>query len=111
VRLEVDGVRFLLTGDLEPPAQRALVRSGADLRADVLKVPHHGSRNQDPTFLEASEARVALVSAGVANPYGHPAPSLLDLLAAQGTRWWRTDLQGDIAVVVREGRLAVLTRD
>ncbi len=111
LRLEVDGVRFLLTGDVEPEAQRSILRSGVDLRTDVLKVPHHGSAHQDPDFVAATEADVALLSAGRDNTYGHPAPSTLDLLARLGASWWRTDLQGDLGVVVRDGRLRVLTRD
>ena len=111
LRLEVDGVRFLLTGDIEPQAQRALLRSGADVSADVLKVPHHGSAHQDRDFVLATGADVALLSAGRDNTYGHPAPSTLDLLATLGAAWWRTDLQGDLGVVVRDGRVHVLSRD
>lgn len=111
LRLEVGGVRFLLTGDVEPEAQRAILRSGVDLRTDVLKVPHHGSAHQDPDFVLATGADVALLSAGRDNAYGHPAPSTLDLLARLGASWWRTDLQGDLGVVVRDGRPHVLTRD
>ncbi len=109
--LEVDGVRMLLAGDVEPVAQRALRRTGVDLRADVLKVPHHGSPHQDPAFIADAQARAALVSAGADNTYGHPSPDTLDLLREAGTAWWRTDLQGDLAVVVRDGDLSVLTRD
>ncbi|MFT4298310.1 MAG: ComEC/Rec2 family competence protein [Aeromicrobium sp.] len=108
MRLEVDGVRVLLTGDVEPEAQRALLRSGADLRADVLKVPHHGSAHQDPDFIAATGAAAALISAGRDNPHGHPAPSALELLADCHMAWWRTDLQGDLAVLVREGRWSIV---
>ncbi|WP_229051427.1 DNA internalization-related competence protein ComEC/Rec2 [Aeromicrobium sp. Leaf350] len=111
LRLEVDGVRLLLTGDVEPEAQRAILRAGTDVRADVLKVPHHGSAHQDPDFVLATGASVALLSAGRDNDYGHPAPSTLELLARLGATWWRTDLQGDLGVVVRDGGLRVLTRD
>lgn len=108
--LEVEGVRMLLTGDLEPVAQRALRRTGADLQADVLKVPHHGSRHQDPQFIADTRARAALLSAGADNTFGHPAPEVLDLLRAMDAAWWRTDQQGDLAVVVRDGEWSVVTR-
>ncbi|GAA1726516.1 DNA internalization-related competence protein ComEC/Rec2 [Aeromicrobium alkaliterrae] len=111
LRLRTDGVTVLLTGDVEPEAQRAIVRAGTDLRADVLKVPHHGSAHQDPDFIAATGASVALLSVGRDNDYGHPAPTALDLLERLGAAWWRTDLQGDVAVVVRDGGLHVLTRD
>lgn len=107
---EVGGVRLLLTGDVEPSAQSALVRDLAGLRVDVLKVPHHGSRYQDLDWLTSLGARLAVVSVGADNPYGHPAPGVLAALAAAGVRTWRTDASGDVVVVVRDGGLGVVTR-
>ena len=104
------GLRLLLTGDVEPEAQQALLRSGADVHADVLKVPHHGSLYQDPDFLRAVGADVAVVSVGADNDYGHPADETLRLLRRAGTRTHRTDLEGDVAVLVRDGRLLVEAR-
>ncbi|WP_020388463.1 ComEC/Rec2 family competence protein [Kribbella catacumbae] len=95
---EVSGLRLLLTGDLEPESQRAILATGADLRADVLKVPHHGSSRQEPTFIAATQARLAIISAGLNNDYGHPAPRTLDLLSHQGTKIARTDTSGSIAL-------------
>ena len=77
-------LRLLLTGDVEPPGQRASCGSGADLRADVLKVPHHGSSRQDPAFFAATGARLAVASAGLDNDYGHPAPRTVQLVASLG---------------------------
>lgn len=110
VRARVGGVSLLLTGDVEPDAQDSILRSGVDVRADVLKMPHHGSSRQSEHFFEAVAPRVATISAGVDNDYGHPAPAALRLLRDLGTRAHRTDLEGDIALVVRDGRLAVVTR-
>ena len=107
---EVAGVRVLLTGDVEPSAQSALARDLAGLRVDVLKVPHHGSRHQDLDWLTSLGAGVALVSVGEGNDYGHPAPDLLLALSAAGARVWRTDLAGDVVVVVRDGEVGVVTR-
>jgi competence protein ComEC len=104
---EVAGLRLLLTGDLEPEAQRAVVASGVDLRADVLKVAHHGSGQQDPAFVAATGARLAVISVGVDNDYGHPAPRTLDLLTRAGMGVGRTDTGGSVAVVNTDGRLAV----
>jgi competence protein ComEC len=108
LRLETHGVVVLLTGDVEPEAQRDLLASGADLRADVLKVPHHGSAHQDPEFLAAVSPRVALTSVGAGNDYGHPAAVTLAQLTGQGARSYRTDLDGDVALVVRADRLSVV---
>ena len=110
VRAEIRGVTFLLSGDVEPDAQDRILRTGVDLRADVLKMPHHGSPRQSEEFFEAVGARVATISAGTGNDYGHPAPAALRLLEDLGVRAYRTDLDGDIAVVIRDGRLAVVTR-
>jgi competence protein ComEC len=96
----VAGTTLLLTGDVEPAAQDALEAWGDRLAADVLKVPHHGSARQDAEFLALTGARLAVVSAGRDNDYGHPAPEALDLLAGLGVEVARTDQQGDLAVVV-----------
>lgn len=108
---EVVGVRVLLTGDVEPSAQSALARDLAGLRVDVLKVPHHGSRHQDLDWLTSLGARLALVSVGEDNDYGHPAPDLLAALSAAGASVWRTDVSGDVVVVVRDGELGVVAGD
>ncbi|MGY3336280.1 competence protein ComEC [Streptomyces filamentosus] len=93
------GASLLLLGDLEPPAQRALWRAHPELGAvDVLKVAHHGSPHQDPGLTGAVRPRLALVSAGRENPYGHPSPRTLAALRAGGARVLRTDRDGAIAV-------------
>ena len=110
LRVHIAGVTLLLTGDVEPDAQDVILRSGLPVAADVLKVPHHGSARQSERFFAAVGARAATVSAGEGNDYGHPAAAALRLLRDQGTAFWRTDLDGDIAVVARDGRLSVVTR-
>ncbi|MGZ5400976.1 MAG: ComEC/Rec2 family competence protein, partial [Nocardioides sp.] len=105
----VSGARLLLTGDVEPGSQAAIDRAWPGLTADVVKVPHHGSRYQDLDWLLGLGARVALVSAGADNDYGHPARTTMDPLADSGTTVLRTDLDGDLAVTVREGELGVVT--
>ncbi|XTP10981.1 ComEC/Rec2 family competence protein [Streptomyces albus subsp. chlorinus] len=106
------GLRVFLPGDLEPAAQRALLALRPDLpQAEVLKVAHHGSRFQDPVLLSRLRPRVALVSAGRENPYGHPAPETLRALTATGALVARTDRHGSLALVRRpDGTPAVVTR-
>ncbi|MEU4042712.1 ComEC/Rec2 family competence protein [Streptomyces antibioticus] len=104
------GLRMLLLGDLEPPAQRALARSpgaGRWREVDVLKVAHHGSAYQDPDLIRAVAPRVALISCGADNSYGHPAPSTVAALRAGGARVLRTDRDGAVAVVGAGGALRV----
>lgn len=111
--VEVRGVRVLLTGDAEVELQLAMLeRPGPHkLRADVLKVPHHGSAFQQQEFLEAVAPAVALVAVGEDNSYGHPNPAVLSWLERGGTRVLRTDTDGDVAAVRLDGgELAVVTR-
>jgi competence protein ComEC len=104
--------RVLLSGDVEFTAQGDLLAAGADLHAEVLKVPHHGSRYSLPGFFAAVAPRIAIISVGADNPYGHPSKSTVDTLVADGALVARTDIGGDTAVVadtegpevVRRGR-------
>lgn len=110
LRVRAGGRTFLLTGDVEVEAQEALVAAGVDLRADVLKVPHHGSAYQFAPFLAAVRASAGIVSAGAGNDYGHPSPLLLTELARLGTTVVRTDRSGDVAIVERDGEILVVGR-
>lgn len=109
--IDVRGIGLLLTGDAETEEQAALLnaRGPAALRADVMKVAHHGSTYQLPAFLDAVGARIALVSVGADNPYGHPNPAVLARLAGGGARVLRTDRDGDAAAVLTDSGLAVAT--
>ena len=109
--VDVAGLRLLLTGDVEPEAQAALARTLTGLHVDVLKLPHHGSRHQDLAFLTGLRPRVVLVPVGEDNDYGHPAPSVLAPFEAAGADVLRTDRDGDLVVVVRDGSLRTATRD
>jgi competence protein ComEC len=99
LRASIGGTRILLPGDAEVEAQQALLEAGTDLRADVLKVAHHGSAYFVPEFLAAVQARAALISVGAHNDYGHPSPRLLSALAVLGVPVERTDRDGDVALV------------
>lgn len=103
-------VRLLLTGDVEPPAQAAILAAHPDLAADVLKVPHHGSAHQDPNLFAAIHPRVAVISVGKGNTYGHPAPRTIALAATAGARVFRTDEAGQVVVFGTASRLRVAMR-
>jgi competence protein ComEC len=95
----------LLTGDAPAEVEEALVaRYGEALRADVLKVGHHGSRTStsDP-FLRTVQPELAVISCGVRNRYRHPAPETMARLAAHGVPIARTDRDGTVVVRVRPG--------
>ena len=106
--VEVSGVTLLLSGDIEPEAQEALLGAGEIPRVDVLKIPHHGSKYQDTAFLEAVGGRVAVISVGEGNPYGHPSSELVGSLERAGAVVARTDTDGALAVVVGDGQLRVV---
>ena len=107
--VEVEGLRLLLTGDVEPEGQEALARLLPGLQVDVLKLPHHGSAHQDEPWLVSLSASVVLVSVGADNDYGHPAASALRPLTDAGEQVYRTDRDGDLAVVADGGRPRVVT--
>lgn len=111
LRLDVPGGRVLFAGDLEGDAQQSLLDRAIDVRADVLKVPHHGSAKQSAAFLDAVGARVALTPVGAGNPYGHPSPVTLRRLEDDGARTYRSDRDGDVAVLTSAGRLASVGHD
>jgi competence protein ComEC len=104
------GLRLLLTGDVEPPAQAALLARSDLGPVDVLKVPHHGSAHQDPDLLATVRPRLALVSVGVDNDYGHPAPVTLRAIHREGAVLGRTDRDGTLAVVGDRSHLRLVTR-
>jgi len=108
--MQAHGVRILLPGDIEPEAQVAVMAGTGALGVDVVKVPHHGSQYQDPRFAAWSGGRIALVSVGIGNDYGHPAPQTLQQWQELGALVGRTDLDGDLAVVRQGSRLGMVTR-
>jgi competence protein ComEC len=102
VMAEYRGVRILLTGDAEREVEARLARRlGRQLRADVLKVGHHGSSTSTTaSLIEQVAPRVALVSVGAGNRYGHPSPDVLRALEKGGTHVLRTDDVGSIVVSI-----------
>jgi competence protein ComEC len=109
-------LRLFLGGDLEAPAQANLLASWlhhqewGQTKVDILKICHHGSSNQDPNFLLALNPRVAVISVGKENRYGHPADSTLAAMARLGVFVARTDLSGSIALAQRTQGLVVVAR-
>jgi competence protein ComEC len=100
VRVSYGARALLLVGDAEREEEADLLaRSRSSLRADVLKVGHHGSATSStPAFLAAVAPREAVISVGRRNRFGHPHPLTLAALAAQGARLWRTDRDGAVTV-------------
>jgi competence protein ComEC len=111
LRAVLPGVSILLTGDMEQVAQAELLASGARLDADIVKVPHHGSANQDYALLKATGASVAVTSVGAGNTYGHPAPATMAAVAADDMHGFRTDRDGSVEVDLAGGAVTVSGHD
>lgn len=106
LRVATAGGAALLTGDIEARDERALLDRGANLRADVLLAPHHGSgTSSTPALLAAVAPAHVVVTAGYRNRFGHPKEEVLARYAAAGAKLWRTDRDG--AVTVRLGGAGV----
>lgn len=91
---------FLLMGDAEPDTEQYLLQKNINFRSTVLKVGHHGSRHSSTMpFLEKVRPKIALISCGLHNDYGHPGKATLDRLTKIGARIYRTDLDGEVTVV------------
>jgi competence protein ComEC len=107
--LEYGRFRMLFTGDAGSESERRFLAERVDLRADVLKVGHHGSAyGSSPEFIEAVAPRYAIVSVGRHNLFGHPAPSTLATLERFGAQIFRTDEDGAVTVV-SDGRSETVT--
>jgi competence protein ComEC len=92
--IDIAGIQFFTAGDVEPPAQQAILESGLVHPVDIMKVSHHGSAYQYLPLLDALKPSVAFISVGKGNTYGHPAPSTLQALRTRGIKTFRTDVDG-----------------
>ena len=108
VRLEMFGGRVLFAGDLEAPGESTICAQQQDLAAEVVKVPHHGSRtSSSQPFVNATGARHAVVSVGARNRFGHPDAGVLERWRLAGSRVWRTDKCGAVIAIFEPGRIEV----
>jgi competence protein ComEC len=99
LRIDVAGRRVLLPGDLEAGAEARLLAAGADLRADVLKLGHHGSRtSSSAAWLAAVGAEVAIVSAPHAGRFGMPHPEVVERTRGAGAALWWTGRDGAVLI-------------
>jgi competence protein ComEC len=103
LRITAHGHAVLLTGDIEARDEQALLAAGASLAADLLLVPHHGSRTSStPAFIDAVAPRLAVFTVGYRNRFGHPRPDVAARYADRGVQILRTDRTGALAVTLDE---------
>lgn len=97
VKVEFGNNSFLFAGDAEEASEKEMLSKGLNLKADLLKVGHHGSRtSSSDAFLDAVNPKYAVISVGKDNDYGHPNAEALNLLSSRGAAVYRTDLNGTI---------------
>ncbi len=109
LRVEAGGQRMLFTSDIEAPDEAALLQRYPDgLAADLLLMPHHGSKTSStPAFLNAVGASQAIIPVGYRNRFGHPKAEVLARHEAMGTTIWRTDRDGAVRVALGGSGVAV----
>jgi competence protein ComEC len=103
LRVDHGGTCILLSGEVQEEGQQALLAHPEDLRCPAMTVPHHGSGRMLPEYFARAAPRLAVVSVGAGNEFGHPAGETLAALAAAGARVLRTDRSGDVSVGVGPG--------
>jgi len=97
IKLTYSNTSFLFTGDAQSLSEQEMLTKGYDLKADVLKVGHHGSNSStSPGFLKAVSPEYAVISVGKGNDYGHPHKETLTKLAGANVKVFRTDKNGTI---------------
>ncbi len=108
VLIESQGVRFLLTGDIEAEAEQQLLAAGLLPQVDVLIAPHHGSKTSSTqAFLAALQPKHIVVSAGYKSAYGHPHASVLARYGTVDAQLWNTASQGAVTLELQNGILSV----
>ena len=112
LRATAHGVSVLITGDASVEEEEDILGNYEDIKADVLKVGHHGSSDSTSAeFLSAVSQSIAVISCGEGNSYGHPHNSTLTRLRDAGADVYRTDLNGSVTVYVENGELRVRTSE
>ena len=102
---------FLFTGDAEREEEQNIIEQGCNLRADVLKVGHHGSETSTSyVFLREVMPKYSVISVGKKNSYGHPSEAVLSRLSDEGSEVFRTDLNGDIIMESDGTNISITTQ-
>jgi competence protein ComEC len=111
IKLTYGQTSFLLTGDAEFAENQSILRRGADVRATVLKLGHHGSSSStDENWLRAVQPQLGIISAGAGNPYGHPHAEVVAALNNRGIQYVRTDEHGTITITSDGTQLRVTSQ-
>jgi competence protein ComEC len=106
VRIKSDAGTFLFTGDIGSAAEQSLMRTVRDLKSDLLKIPHHGSKSSSSeAFVNAILPEIGVMTVGRGNPYHHPSDNVVSRYENIGARIYRTDTDGAVTVRMRKNGL------
>jgi competence protein ComEC len=108
LRIQSEGKDMVFTGDIGTDAEQDLIRTMPGLKADLIKVPHHGSKSSSSdAFVSHMRPEIAVMTVGRGNPYHHPSDVVLARYERIGARICRTDLDGAVTITVRNGKFAI----
>jgi competence protein ComEC len=106
LKMSFNHFTMLFTGDLDRKGERRLIKNNLNLKCDLLKISHHGSKSgTSDSFLELTSPTIAVISAGVANRYNHPSKETIDRLEKQKSGIFRTDLEGCLIFRLEDNKL------
>ncbi|MCQ2552972.1 MAG: ComEC/Rec2 family competence protein [Clostridia bacterium] len=98
--INIEGVDFLLMADADYERETSILQANPGLKADVIKLGHHGSKtSSSPSFIDSVSPKMAIISCGLNNSYGHPAPTVVELLNDFGIIYGRTDHDGAVCFI------------
>ena len=101
LQVQYQQISILFTGDIENIAEEVILSKNINLKADILKVAHHGSKtSSSQRFIEAVSPKIALIGVGKNNMFGHPNREVIERLQSYGTKIYRTDECGEISITV-----------
>lgn len=110
VMAEIDGKKFLFTGDAGAEVEAQMLSDKINVDCDVYKASHHGSRNSNTEeFVSAASPEYAVLSVGTSNSYGHPHSEVIEVFEEVGAKIYRTDKMGDITFRINDGKISVET--
>ena len=107
-KVEYKDFKVLFTGDIEKIAEEKLLKmyKKDKLNADILKIAHHGSKSSSTeNFIEAVNPKIVLIGVGKNNKFGHPNSNVLNRLKSRGVKVYRTDLNGEINIEIKEEKI------
>lgn len=110
IMAEIDGIKFMLSGDAGQAIEKRLMDEGINVDCDVFKAAHHGSKHSNSLdFIKAMSPQYAVISVGKSNYYGHPHDEVVSNFEAVNAEIFRTDVSGDIIFKIQNGNIVVTT--